>query len=84
MNKILMSFKIDTKIKQKIERISRKRGLSASSLINIVLADYIEEKEIKAIDLKNKRKWISHLWNKIQQAHSLEEVDKIFKEATDE
>ena len=83
MNKILMSFKIDTKIKRKIESIAKKHGISTSSLINVVLADYIKEERFKAIDRKSAKQHVADLWNKVQRAHSLEEVDKIFKEASE-
>ena len=81
--KKLMSFYIDTKIKQKTERIAKKRGISMSSLINVVLSDYVEKAKIREAENKMSKKWVADLWNKVQRAHSLAEVDKIFKEASE-
>ena len=95
MNKKMMYFYIDIKIKQKIERSARKNGISTSSLINVVLADYATELEIKETESRKAKKWVADLWNKVQEVHKrhirektsemnyFKEVDKIFKEATE-
>ena len=54
-----------------------------SSLINVVLSDYVEKAKIREDENKMSKKRIADLWNKVQRAHSLEEVDKIFKEASE-
>ncbi len=50
MNTVLMSLNIDIKMKKQIQKIAKRKGVTMTALIHIILSDYLEEQRKKARD----------------------------------